>query len=94
MPLQIKGRPYYKVSERIAMARKDGGFSMLSSELVECSGRFFCKVQIIIKEETFIGTSEVRFTNFVPKSLDEFQPVECAESRALGRALSFAGYGR
>lgn len=94
MPIQIKGHPYWKVSERIAMAKKDGGFTMLSSEIVECNGRFFCRVTVDIQGSTFIGTSEVRFTNFAPKSMDEYQPIESAEGRALGRALSFAGYGR
>ena len=67
---------------------------MLSSELGECNGRFYCRVTIEVQGQVFIGTSEVRFTNFVPKSLDEFQPIECAEGRALGKALGFAGYGR
>ena len=93
MPVQIKGKKYWTVDERIAMARKDEGFSMSSSELTECNGRYFCKVTIVVKEQIFIGTSEVKF-GASPQSADGASPVECAETSALGRALGFAGYGR
>ena len=93
MPMKIKGKDYWTVDERIALARQDQGFSMSSSELVECNGRFFCRVTIIVKEQAFIGTSEVKFGAH-PQSADGMSPIECAETSALGRALGFAGYGR
>ena len=92
MPIQIKGKPYYKVDERMMLADNDAGFSMLSSEIFECKGRYFYKMIIEVKGKPFIGTAEVRFDAH-PSSADGMAPVECAETSALGRALRFAGYG-
>jgi len=80
------------VAARIELAHDNGGFTMLPPEIFEAGGRTFYRVGIIVNEQTFYGTSEVKW-NAKPGTADASAPMECAETSALGRALGMAGIG-
>lgn len=90
--VNIRGKAYVDVAERVRLAHSQGGFTMQSSEVFELAGRAFCRVTILYRTERYIGTAEVKL-NAKPGTADHDAPLECAETSALGRALGFAGIG-
>ncbi len=91
--MQIHGKEYVEVKDRIAAALADAGYAMLAEDVFEMAERVFVRIAIEVKGKQYIGTAEAKFVGAKPGSADASNPMECAETSALGRALGFAGYG-
>ena len=92
--ISYKGKPYVEVAERVhQIHEKDIPFEVLDSTFYEVAGRVICKVKVAVDGHIYHGQAEAKLFNAVPKSADETNPFECAETSAVGRALAFAGLG-
>jgi hypothetical protein len=86
MSIQIHGKEYVTVSERILEAGKE--FVGSNSEVISHQP-VVIKVTILTTKGTFSGISAAN----PAKAIEKQSPYEVAETSALGRALGFAGYG-
>lgn len=92
--ISYKGKPYVEVAERVRQVHsQDIEFQVLESEPLEIVGRVIWRVTISVAGKIYKGSAEAKLTNAVPRSADDTNPFECAETSALGRALAFAGLG-
>jgi hypothetical protein len=91
-PLNIHGKDYIQVSDRIRLCHADEGFTMVSQERYELNGRFFFSVCIEVKGKRYYGDAEITFSAS-PRTPAGSNPLETAQTSALGRALGLAGYG-
>ena len=82
--LNIQGKAYAPVHQRVEAAHHAGGFTMVRCEWKEIFEIKCCEVEIIFNEQHFIGTAEVK--NGFAYSIEDMQ------TSALGRALGFAGF--
>lgn len=92
-PIIYKGREYITVAQRIAEVNASSmvpRFQMLRSEPMEFQGLPLWRVEIEIEGRRFQGTASV---NIGGRGADATNPVENAETSALGRALGLAGFG-
>lgn len=92
--VNIKGKLYVDVAERVRLAHDAGGYSMTGNEVftIGDTGRWWVRITIEVGEQHYSGTSEIKFSAKAGTA-DGEAPVECAETSALGRALGFAGLG-
>ena len=91
MPIQIHGKPYYTVVERLKMLKADFKINYsLTSELLQCDNeRVVVKATLSIDGNEYTGLAEeIRNASKINKT----SALEVAETSAFGRALSSAGY--
>ena len=91
MPVDIRGKSYFTVAERIADFRKDHPDWVIATEPVETTDDRVCFRAVIGTPECHIATGyaeEVRGSTNINKT----SALENCETSAVGRALAFAGY--
>jgi hypothetical protein len=102
--VNIKGAWYAQVDERVRIAHlaERGGFSMLEPavyplDIVLPSGervqRWFYRAGLIYQGRTYYGTAEIDWNAPRSSPAEAENPLECAETSALGRALAAANVG-
>jgi hypothetical protein len=91
--INIKGKNYTLISERVRLAHETReSFEMVSSGPLQCGPMTVWQVVIKVNGCQYIGTAEIKF-DASPKTADGTNPVACAETSAVGRALGMAGLG-
>ena len=91
MPVNIHGKEYYTVVERLKMLKNDFKINYsLTTELLQCDNeRVVVKATLSIDGNEYTGLAEeIRNANKINKT----SAVENGETSAIGRALSSAGY--
>lgn len=86
MPVNIHGKQYITVAERVQEAGEE--FISLSTEVLY-QEPVVIKATVTTKKGTFTGISAANPS----KAIEKQSPYEVAETSAVGRALGFAGYG-
>ena len=93
--VDIKGRPYVTVAERIKLAVKlEQGYEILSEEVFELgnTGRYFLRVTGRVNGKPSIGTAEIKL-KAPANSAAGMAPMEDAQTSAIGRLLGLQGVG-
>jgi len=85
MPVNIHGKDYFTVAERITSAGKD--LISVNTEVLN-ENPVVIKATITTTKGTFTGISAANAGKLIEKE----SPYEVAETSAVGRALAFAGY--
>ena len=81
----IEGRPYARVHQRVEAAHEKGGYSVVSRKVEEVAGIWCYCVEIELPNgQRFPGDAEIDKT--------QQKPIAKAQTRAIGRALAFAGF--
>ena len=91
MPINIKGKQYITVAERVEAMHneiKDKQIA-IETEFLPIPGAVVCRATVKIGNNVFQGTSAANLT----KNIEKQSPYEVAETSAIGRALGFAGFG-
>lgn len=88
MPIQIHGKEYKTVAERLEEAHATSDLMGVETEVLYLDPQVMVKATIKTKKGTFTGISAADPN----KSIEAKTPVEVAETSAVGRALAFAGY--
>lgn len=86
--VNIHGKEYITVAERVQEAHKDNLFESLNTEVLN-DNPVVIKATVTIKGKTYTGISAANPL----KAIEKMSPYEVAETSAVGRALGFAGYG-
>ena len=85
MPVNIHGKEYVTVAERLEKAKKD--LLSVNTEVL-LNDPVVIKATIVTSKGTFTGISAANAS----KQIEKESPYEVAETSAVGRALAFAGY--
>jgi hypothetical protein len=88
MTVQIHGKSYITVAERLVAAHEENEQISITTEVLFNDPKVVIKATVTTKKGTFTGISAAN----VSKSIEKESPYEVAESSAVGRALAFAGY--
>jgi hypothetical protein len=88
MSIQIHGKEYITVAERVQEAHKELENLEITTEVLY-QEPVVVKATVITKKGTFTGISAANPS----KAIEKMSPYEVAETSAVGRALGFAGYG-
>jgi len=108
MPIDIHGKKYYTVAERLKEAHKSGNLFSITTEYITHPTKVICKATVTLLQATledgspnFQATKDKReeFRVFTgtsaadpEKTIEKHSPYEVAETSAVGRALAFAGF--
>ena len=87
MAINIHGKMYKEVAERVNEAHKTGDLLSVETEVLN-DVPVVIKAKITTKKGTFTGISAAN----PAKAIEKISPYEVAETSAVGRALAFAGY--
>lgn len=87
MPIQIHGKDYVTVAERLTEAREH--LKSINTEVVPNGGMVIVKATVTTDKGVFTGISAANPS----KAIEKMSPYEVAETSAVGRALGFAGFG-
>lgn len=87
MSVNIHGREYITVAERLTEAKED--LKSITTEVLQHTPLVVVKATVQTKKGTFTGISAAN----PAKAIEKQSPYEVAETSAVGRALGFAGYG-
>lgn len=96
MPVEISGKPYWTVAERLTLAHGDEGIKPVGVQSIETRlegvGQVLvCHATVTFADgRSFTGMSMVNADSRSPAERNA--PVETCETSAIGRALAFAGY--
>lgn len=89
MSINIHGKEYVTVAERVAEAHKDNKLKSVTTEVIAYEPHVVVKATVVTDKGTFSGISGANPN----KQIEKQSPYEVAETSAVGRALGFAGYG-
>jgi hypothetical protein len=91
--VNIKGKKYVDVAERVRLVHAEReSFEIVESKPLQITDMWVWQAVILVDGKRYIGTAEVKFD--APKNTaDGSNPVACAETSAVGRALGMAGLG-
>lgn len=88
--INIKGKEYVPVVERIKEAHKQDADVSITTEIIgDGAERVAIKATVIFKGKTFTGHSQAEYG----KGMMGAVALEVAETSAIGRALGFANIG-
>jgi hypothetical protein len=90
MPVQIHGKEYQTVAERLNKAIADKKLESVETEVLN-HNPIVIKARVMVSGQPFNGISSVPVNS--QKLIEKSNPYEVAETSAVGRALAFAGYG-
>jgi hypothetical protein len=89
MPINIHGKQYVTVNERIeALIATEKEYSV-TTEILQHEPAVVIKATVTIGDSVYTGTSAANPS----KAIEKQSPYEVAETSAVGRALGFAGFG-
>ncbi len=89
MSIQIHGKQYVTVDERVKAAHEACKTLSISTEVLPIADKIVVKATVVTEKGTFTGISAANPS----KTIEKQSPYEVAETSAVGRALGFAGYG-
>ena len=89
MSIQIHGKQYVTVDERVKAAHEACKTQSISTEVLPSTDKIVVKATVTTEKGTFTGISAANESKLIEKQ----SPYEVAETSAVGRALGFAGYG-
>lgn len=87
--IQIKGKEYVPVVERVKEAHKQDPDLSITTEVVEFGNRISVRALVVFKGKIFNGHSQAEYGQGMMGNV----ALEVAETSAVGRALGFAGIG-
>jgi hypothetical protein len=89
MSIQIHGKQYVTVDERVKAAHEACKKISISTEVLPIANKIVVKATVSTEKGSFTGISAANEAKMIEKQ----SPYEVAETSAVGRALGFAGYG-
>lgn len=92
MPVNIHGREYYTVAERVQQLNKEVGrdkYSLITTIVSNTDGVLIMKANLQIGDQVYIGHSLEREGS---SQINKTSHLENAETSAIGRALAAAGF--